>query len=114
VGYVGGRDAGVTGRIKDFVALPSEANKGTLYVAGASSEGKVRLWTLQAEELAAAVKEPKTEGPMGKLLATYETQNRITCLAGFMMIPRPEGAEDSEDEVDDEESDESEDASDEE
>lgn len=114
VGYVGGRDAGVTGRIKDFVALPSEANKGTLYVAGASSEGKVRLWTLQAEELAAAVKEPKTEGPMGKLLATYETQNRITCLAGFMMIPLPEGAEDSEDEVDDAESDESEDASDEE
>ncbi|UNI21343.1 Protein mak11 [Purpureocillium takamizusanense] len=114
VGYVGGREVGVAGRIKDFVALPSEANKGTLYVAGASSEGKVRLWTLQAEELVAAMKET-TAGPMGKLLGTYETQNRITCLAGFVMIPRPEGAEDSDDEVDDddEDSDESEHASDE-
>ncbi|KAJ6444808.1 MAK11-like protein [Purpureocillium lavendulum] len=114
VGYVGGREAGVTSRIKDFVALPSAANKGTLYVAGASSEGKVRLWRLQTEELIAATAKAGSEGPMGKLLGTYETQNRITCLAGFVMVPRPEGAEDSEDEVDDESEEESDEGSDEE
>ncbi|KND92176.1 Protein MAK11 [Tolypocladium ophioglossoides CBS 100239] len=100
IGFVGGKDAGVTGRIKDFVVVRSEVNAGTLYVMGASSEGRIRLWRLQAKELlaAAGAKKP-SEKPLGKLVGAYETQNRITCLAAFLMIPRPEGAEDSEDEV---------------
>lgn len=101
VGFVGGKDAGVMGRIKDFVVVRSEANAGTLYVMGASSEGRIRLWRLQAKELVAAAGAKKpSEKPLGKLVGTYGTQNRITCLAAFLMIPRPEGAEDSEDELD--------------
>ncbi|KAL7947412.1 WD40-repeat-containing domain protein [Trichoderma barbatum] len=103
VGYVGGE--GVSGRIKDFVAIPSTANPGTLYVVGASSDGKVRVWTVQAEELlkVAREKEAKVEKPAGVLRGTYETHNRVTCMAAFLMIERPEGAEDSEDEVEEEE-----------
>ncbi|POR37897.1 Protein MAK11 [Tolypocladium paradoxum] len=104
VGFVGGKPAGVTGRIKDFVVVRSEANAGTLYVMGASSEGRIRLWMLQAKELLAAAGAEKPSGkPLGKPVGTYETQNRITCLAAFLMIARPEGAEDSEDEVDESE-----------
>ncbi|KYK56964.1 60S ribosome biogenesis protein Mak11 [Drechmeria coniospora] len=108
VGYVGGKDAGVAGRIKDFVLVRSEANEGLLYVAGASSEGKIRLWMVQTKELlaAAAAAKEQLQTPSGKLVGTYETQNRITCLAGFLMIPRPEGAEDSEDEDDEDDEDE--------
>ncbi|PTB62545.1 WD40 repeat-like protein [Trichoderma citrinoviride] len=103
VGYVGGE--GVQGRIKDFAIIPSTANRGTLYVVGASSDGKIRLWTVQAEELleAARSKEAKVEKPVGVLRGTYETHNRVTCLAAFLMLERPEGVEDSEDEVEEEE-----------
>lgn len=96
VGYVGGREAGVAGRIKDFAAVGGEA--GRLYVAGATSAGTVRLWRIRADELAAAGGGPS--GPVGKLLGTYETQNRVTCLAAYRMIARPEGADESEEEMD--------------
>ncbi|KAH6604308.1 mak11 [Trichoderma cornu-damae] len=97
VGYVGGE--GVSGRIKDFAAVASTANPGTLYVVGASSDGKVRLWTVQAEELREAAKADKAKADKassGVLRGTYETHNRITCLAAFLMLERPEGVEDSE------------------
>ncbi|RSM19817.1 hypothetical protein CDV31_001448 [Fusarium ambrosium] len=45
---------------------------------------------------------------VGKLLGTYETRNRITCMTAFLMIPRPEGVEESEYEFSDEEEDEEE------
>ncbi|TFB01029.1 Protein MAK11 [Trichoderma ghanense] len=114
VGYVGGE--GVQGRIKDFAVIPSTANKGTLYVVGASSDGKIRVWTVQTEELleAARNKEAKVEKPAGVLRGTYETHNRVTCLAAFLMLERPEGAEDSEDEVEEEEGDDDDESEDEE
>ena len=115
VAYVGGREAGVTGRIKDFVAVRSEANEGTLYVAGASSEGKVRVWRLRTRDLEAAANEGgEAKGPMGQLLGTSETGNRITCLAGFLMIPRPEGVEESDEEEEEETEEEEEEAAEEE
>ncbi|KAL7934531.1 WD40-repeat-containing domain protein [Trichoderma chlorosporum] len=103
VGYVGGE--GVSGRIKDFVAIPSTGNPGTFYVVGASSDGKIRVWTLRAEELlkVAREKDAKVEKPAGELRGTYVTHNRVTCLAAFLMVERPEGAEDSEEEVEEEE-----------
>ncbi|KAK0759634.1 hypothetical protein N5P37_007822 [Trichoderma harzianum] len=103
VGYVGGE--GVSGRIKDFVAIPSTGNPGTFYVVGASSDGKIRVWTVQAEELleGARKKDAKIEKPAGELRGTYVTHNRVTCLAAFLMVERPEGAEDSEEEVGEEE-----------
>ncbi|OAQ67971.1 MAK11-like protein [Pochonia chlamydosporia 170] len=110
VGFVGGKPEGVSGRIKDIVVLPSTLNEGVLYLVGASSEGKIRVWTLQAKKLAAAAtKGNAAEKPIGKLVGTFESENRITCLTGYVMIPRPEGAEDSEDEVEVVESEEEED-----
>ncbi|KAJ6787391.1 hypothetical protein PWT90_08605 [Aphanocladium album] len=110
IGQVGGKDAGVTTRIKDFAVLRSNLNAGLLYVAAASSDGKVRVWTLTDEELRAS-----TGKEVGTLAGVYETHNRITCLAAFVMVPRPDDVEDSEEEFDEEEeegSDDSEDESD--
>lgn len=114
VGYVGGE--GVQGRIKDFAVIPSTANKGTLYVVGASSDGKIRVWTVQTEELleAARNKEVEVEKPAGVLRGTYETHNRVTCLAAFLMLERPEGVEDSEDEAEEEDEEEDSESEDEE
>ena len=106
VGFIGGKDNGVTGRIKDFKALQSLQSNGLFYVVGASSDGKVRVWTVRDEELSKAMgaKEAKS---VGKLTGMHETHNRITCLAGFVMIPMPEDAEESEGEDFDEEGEES-------
>lgn len=103
---VGGRDAGVTGRVKDFKVVRAEDAPGVLYVVAACSDGTLRVWELARVDLetggdeAAAEKKKK---PAGRLLGTYETQNRITCVEAFVMIPRPEGVEDSEDEAEEEE-----------
>lgn len=130
VGQIGGKDDGVNGRIKEFAVIPSEIDPELAYVTGASSDGKVRLWTVDLTRLlaidgqsaerskgkqkegeaAAAAKKKKagvasqggTDRAVGTLAGTYETQNRITCLAAYLMIPRGEDVEDSEDEFDDE------------
>lgn len=106
---VGGKDGGVTGRVKDFKIVQADSAPGIWYLVAASSDGKLRLWELSREELRASGEGVKT---VGKLLGTYETQNRITCVEAFVMIPRPEGVEDSEDE-EEEEADASEDSDDE-
>ncbi|KAL2123849.1 hypothetical protein VTJ04DRAFT_214 [Mycothermus thermophilus] len=110
VGQLGGKQAGVEGRVKDFVVLPveieDEDNDGVykkfFFVVTAGSDGRVRVWQLSAEELKLKKNTGKdkdsTAEPeqVGKLLGTYETQNRITCLGAFCMIPKPAGAEESE------------------
>ncbi|KFA62806.1 hypothetical protein S40285_03843 [Stachybotrys chlorohalonatus IBT 40285] len=96
VGHLGGKEDGVTGRIKDFVVVRSERNPTTVYVAGGSSDGKLRLWSLDTAAVQAARDKGGAQGPIGKLMGSYETQNRITCMAAYLMIPRPEGVEDSE------------------
>lgn len=93
---VGGKDAGVTGRVKDFKLVQAESATGVWYIVAASSDGTLRLWELSRQEL--ALKEGQTVKAAGKLLGTYETQNRITCVEAFVMIPRPDGVEDSEEE----------------
>ncbi|KAK0716489.1 WD40-repeat-containing domain protein [Apiosordaria backusii] len=115
VGQLGGKEAGVTGRVKDFVVLPVEDEKGerSWFVVTAGSDGLVRVWRLAGDELKADGDE-KEGKQVGKLLGTYGTQNRITCLEGFVMIPRPDGAEESEYEFDDSENDEDQDDSDDE
>ncbi|KAK0753103.1 WD40-repeat-containing domain protein [Schizothecium vesticola] len=112
VAQLGGKEAGVQGRIKDFVVVPVEDEEGARawYVVTAGSDGRVRVWRLGADDLRVAA---GNEGrQVGRLLGTYETQNRITCVGGFAMIPKPEGAEESEFEF--ESSDEDEEDSDEE
>ncbi|PFH58162.1 hypothetical protein XA68_14085 [Ophiocordyceps unilateralis] len=109
VGQVGGRPAGINGRIKDFAAVRGDGD--ALYLAGGGSDGKIWLWRTEASQLAGRVgtKTQAEAGQVGRLLGTYETHNRITCLTGFMMLARPEGVEDSEDEEDEEDEDEDED-----
>ncbi|KAF6836006.1 Protein MAK11 [Colletotrichum plurivorum] len=113
VGQVGGKDAGVLGRIKTMaVVRANEKDSAALLIVGGSSDGKVRLWKIGTTELATGKSKTKTT-QIGKLLGTYDTQNRITCLAAFAMIPRPDGVEESEDEGAEDSEDDSEDEDDE-
>ncbi|KAF4984151.1 hypothetical protein FZEAL_596 [Fusarium zealandicum] len=107
LGQIGGKAGGVDGRIKDIVIVQSATDASTLYVAGGSSDGRIRLWRVTSDEVQGKTNNGDKAGEvaLGKLLGTYETQNRITCMTAFMMIPRPEGVEDSEDEMDDEDED---------
>ncbi|KAK4447034.1 WD40-repeat-containing domain protein [Podospora aff. communis PSN243] len=104
VAQLGGSKAGVTGRVKDFIVLPVEDEEGqrSWFIVTAGSDGKIRLWRLKAGDLRST---GETGRQVGELLGTYETQNRITCLGAFIMIPRPDGAEESEFEFESEESD---------
>lgn len=100
VGFVGDKTNGASGRIKAFVALHSQAQPGTLYLVGGCSDGKSKIWTLTTGEIVKGLSSEKApEKPLGKLVGSYETQSRITCMAAFAMIPRPDDMEDSEDEV---------------
>ncbi|KAG5917410.1 hypothetical protein E4U61_002740 [Claviceps capensis] len=118
VGFVGGPSDNIAGRIKDILVLPSTANSGVLYLVGAGSEGSIRVWALSTKDLVAAVSSGDSaaalgsEKPMGRLLGSCETQNRITCLAGYLMLPRPDGVEESEDEFGDEDENENDDGED--
>lgn len=106
IAQLGGKTAGVQGRIKDFTVLPiedEETRKRSWFIASASSDGRVRMWRLESDDL--YVKgDVKPGRQVGELLGTYETENRITCLGAFVMIPRPEGSVESEYEFDSEES----------
>lgn len=107
---LGGKAAGISGRVKDFKVVQAEDAPDVWYIASASSDGKLRVWELTRDDL-----KPKKGGEApqaGRLLGTYETQNRITCMEAFVMIPRPEGVEESEDELAGEEEDEDEDEAD--
>ncbi|RMZ89232.1 hypothetical protein DV736_g3535, partial [Chaetothyriales sp. CBS 134916] len=84
LGQLGGKEAGEKGRIKDFEILtwPEDRTHATAITAG--SDGAVKIWRLPFENLAKANKQGSQ---VGKLLATYETGNRITCLRAFVMQP---------------------------
>ncbi|ROT42798.1 WD40 repeat-like protein [Sodiomyces alkalinus F11] len=116
VAQIGGKEAGVTGRIKDFnVVRVEEQSQTVFYLVGGSSDGKVRLWKVGAKELLSRTQEATAGKPdkqtepeasaaapqVGNLLGAYETNNRITCTAAFAMIPRPDGVGESDDEMDD-------------
>ncbi|KAJ5725693.1 uncharacterized protein N7483_007050 [Penicillium malachiteum] len=106
VAQVGGKQAGFPGRIKDFEVLsladqPKEVHDGVVVVTG-NSDGVVRIWNVASKELVPAKKSKgqDTIPQVGNLLTTYETGNRITCLASFVMLPAedPDTLIDSEDE----------------
>jgi len=114
LGQLGGRAAGLSGRIKDFevLHLPSpESSCGMFLIVSGSSDGSIRLWTLAQEDLSSRSNttdtlpkentEPSSEEKsnrsatnkeiptaareVGKLIGSYETGNRITCLKAFVM-----------------------------
>lgn len=96
VAQIGGKQVGLPGRIKDFEVLSLE-EQGTeirhdILVVTGNSEGVVRVWKVNGTSLVSgkkskASKECKEIRQTGTLLTTYETGNRITCLAAFIMLP---------------------------
>ena len=91
VAQLSGKDAGISGRIKDFViiALPASEERGsTLFIVTASSDGSVRVWHLTLEGIIGETSERKSQdtvAQIGKLIGTYESGSRITCLKAFLM-----------------------------
>lgn len=115
IGQIGGASEGQTKRIKDFEILSlqkSQASGISLVVVSGSSDGTIRIWLLDPK--LSAVDEPETNGAdihgagllkltstevkqqgsaqdpassasIGRLLGTYDTGNRITCLKAFVM-----------------------------
>ncbi|RDL41389.1 putative isomerase YbhE [Venustampulla echinocandica] len=84
-------------RIKDFVVLNvGEGASKCLIIAAARSDGTLMVFKLSASDLLPEnVVEAK---PVGKLLGTYKTGNRITCLKAFVMLPQLNDGEDYGDE----------------
>jgi protein MAK11 len=103
VAQLGGKDATVLGRIKDFAILKLEDKTEDFIIVTGGSDGSVKLWRLSVSDLQKT--KQKKANQVGSLIGTYETGNRITCLAAFVMIPLPEGASEvvEEDELDEEE-----------
>jgi protein MAK11 len=93
IAQMGGKDAGLTGRVKDFTVLSvGQGSSKQLFIVTAGSDGALRIWTLSAsKDLKDHAGVPKQ---VGRLLGTYETSNRITCLKAFVMLPKAEGEED--------------------
>lgn len=107
IAQIGGPAAGITGRIKDFEVLAYSATDKTKYlVVAGSSDGTVRLWLVDAAELqsGAAANQVKGSGftanQVGRLIGTYSTGTRITCLKAYPMTGKPD--EQGEEEVVDE------------
>ncbi len=97
---LGGKEAGVDNRIKDFAVVEPDGTDDVLVVTG-SSDGAVRLWKLNIME----VVEAKGGGnkQVGTQIGDLKTNNRVTCLQAFVMLPLPEGATDDRMESDEEE-----------
>jgi protein MAK11 len=102
IGQLGGSSVGLSGRIKDYTFLelpsdePSENISSTLLIVTAGSDGTIRIWALEKEELAVeetSEESKSSETQVGRLLGTYETGNRITCLESFILS----GSDDNED-----------------
>jgi protein MAK11 len=91
LGHLGGKSAGVPSRIKDFQILPISLpnQSATALVITACSDGAIKVWLLRYSDLEQQGEEK--DGQVGKLLGTYETGNRITCLKAFVMLDPVEG-----------------------
>lgn len=116
---LGGKIDGLSGRIKDFevLGLPSPKNPGSMFmIVAGCSDGVIRLWTIAQEELqpspnvtdtppnetiekpaeakadgsTTSEKGPALTRQAGRMIGTYETGHRITCLKAFMMLEAPE------------------------
>jgi protein MAK11 len=110
IAQLGGPAVGILGRVKDFEIIPIP-NSGYLIIAG-SSDGSVRLWFLSSAEISTEPPHPVasengaaenagsgyTTKQVGKLIGSYSTGARITCLKAFVMTGRAEEAADEEEE----------------
>lgn len=116
VAQIGGKQAGLPGRIKDFEILSLEGQskefRDNLLVVTGNSDGVVRIWKITGKELAAKPSADQIR-QVGDLLTTYETGNRITCLASFIMLQAEDPSTLLDSEADEEEEEEAESSSDE-
>lgn len=100
VAAIGGPAAGFSGRVKDFDIL--RLTDASYLIISGSSDGSVRLWNLRADELETKAEAEQGKGftakQVGRLLGTYTTGTRITCLTSFVMTGTPE-TEEQEEEV---------------
>lgn len=81
VAQLGGRAAGVSGRIKDFEIISAKDTHSRVAVAvTASSDGAIRFWTMTQNDVGA-----ESASQAGKLIGTLETGSRITCMAAFVL-----------------------------
>lgn len=96
IAQIGGKGSGTGGRVKDFAILKLDDSSKNILVVTGCSDGAVRIWMVSPSDL--HHKEDNVT-QVGRLVGLYETGNRITCLEAFVMIPRPEGAEDIVDEM---------------
>ena len=94
VAQLGGRDAGVSGRVKDFELLTLQADEPpaqpVLLVVSASSDGAIRLWRV-AYTFASVKSDEKAPQQVGDPIATLETGNRITCMGAFVLDGKADG-----------------------
>jgi protein MAK11 len=112
IAQIGGPAAGFTGRVKDFELLPLlKADQTTFVVFTGSSDGTVRIWSLDMnslkEDADIDVETDKgfTARQVGKLLGTYSTGTRITCLKAFAMTGKSDEADEEDEEPPGEKSD---------
>jgi protein MAK11 len=112
VAQIGGPGAGISGRVKDFEILPlSATDSSNFLVITGSSDGTIRTWSLNANDLEDDAKVEQGKGftakQVGNLLGTYKTGTRVTCLKAFTMTGTPDEEEDEimEDKEDDSSSD---------
>ncbi|KAF2090846.1 putative 60S ribosome biogenesis protein Mak11 [Saccharata proteae CBS 121410] len=93
VAQLGGKEAEITGRIKDFeiMNIPGAEKAEEFIIITASSDGAVRLWLLNRKELKAAASSRETAPKqIGRLIGTHETGSRITCLKTFALTGKPD------------------------
>jgi protein MAK11 len=101
IAQIGGPAAGITARVKDFSihALPGQPS--SFLIISGSSDGTVRLWTIDMQGLEARTetdesKDAFTAKEVGKLIGTFSTGTRITCLASFEMTGKAQDVEEEE------------------
>ncbi|RDW57945.1 putative 60S ribosome biogenesis protein Mak11 [Aspergillus mulundensis] len=97
IAQLGGKSQGFPGRVKGLEILSLKGQPGVkgedFAVVTANSEGVVRVWRLLGAQLrnAGSKKSSDTKDlQVGKLLNSYETGNRVTCLKAFVMMPAEE------------------------
>jgi protein MAK11 len=101
IAQIGGPGAGISGRVKDFAILPlSETDSSIFLIITGSSDGTVRTWSLNIEELEDDAESEQGKGftakQVGKLVGTYTTGTRITCLNAFTMTGTSDEEDDEE------------------
>ncbi|KAF9730498.1 hypothetical protein PMIN06_001354 [Paraphaeosphaeria minitans] len=98
VAAIGGPAAGFSTRVKDFDLL--RISDTSFLIVSGSSDGTVRLWSLRTDELKAPASSENGAGftaeQVGRLIGTYTTGTRITCLKSFVMTGTPDVEEEEE------------------